>query len=313
MTRNLILCNRLPPGDALCMSAAIYSLHRAHPNQFRTAVDTEHPALWDNNPDVEPLEKAREEGWEQVSMHYPGVLDSNNRSIHVLHGYTNFLQHALQRPIPLATNRPLLYLSDEEKGWTNQVVSLGHKRKFWLICAGTKSDFTNKAYPAWQEVVDRLQGKVFFVQVGKLTDSHRPLKGTLNLLGQTDVRQLIRLCYHAQGVLCGVTFLMHLAAALAKPAVVVAGAREPKNWNTYPGQFLLNNVGTLPCSIQNGLPAACWKSRTVMLGDGSAQDNSLCESPVMTDPPVPRCMALIRPEEVTRAVEAYYEGGVLSY
>lgn len=312
--RSLILCNHLPPGDTLVMSSAIYSLHRAYPWQYQTAVDTDYPDIWLNNPDIAPLEKAKAEGWEQVAMHYPLVHESNNRAVHVMDGYTQFLAHALQRPIPLATNRPLLYLSFGEKGWSDQVQSvIGRKQKFWILCSGGKADFTCKTWPWYQDVVDNLQGRVFFVQVGKLTDIHKPLKGVLNLLGQTDVRQLIRLCYHAQGVLCGVTFLTHVAAALSKPAVVIAGAREPRQWNSYPGQLLLNNVGTLPCSVKDGLPMACWRSRTVRMGDGSGCDQSLCEAPVTTDPPAPKCMTLISAADVVRAIESYYEGGRLSY
>src|SRR3990167_5492074 len=38
--RALILKNHLSPGDVLVMTAAIHSLHRAHPGKFLTAVDT---------------------------------------------------------------------------------------------------------------------------------------------------------------------------------------------------------------------------------------------------------------------------------
>ena len=241
------------------------------------------------------------------------INHSNQRSVHVLQDYCDFLAHALQVPVPLITNRPLLFLSDEEKGWLNQVAEQhGKPDRWWVLNAGGKRDFTAKQYPYFQEVVDRLQGRVTFVQVGKLEHAHRPLRGVVNLLGKTDDRQLIRLCHHARGVLCGVTFTMHIAAALQKPAVVVAGAREPRSWNTYPGIVLLNNVGSLRCPtvIAN---EACWRSRVVKLNDGQEQDGSLCDNPVMTDQPASKCMAMITPEEVVRAVEGYYVGGVLSY
>ena len=52
----------------------------------------------------------------------------------------------------------------------------------------------------------------------------------------------MRLTYHAQGMLCPVTALMHLAAAAEmkggwpknRPCVVVAGGREPMQWEAYP-------------------------------------------------------------------------------
>ena len=42
----------------------------------------------------------------------------------------------------------------------------------------------------------------------------QPSAVVLDLRGKTDLRQLIRLVYHAQGVLCPVTLAMHLAAAV---------------------------------------------------------------------------------------------------
>ncbi len=202
-------------------------------------------------------------------------------------------------PVPLATNRPHVYLSNREKSWISQVQEItGKPSKFWLVNAGVKSDFTTKYWPWYQEVVDRLQGRVLFVQVGAAEHLHRPLKGVINLVGKTDMRQLVRLTHHSSGVLCGTTLLMHLAAALEKPAVIPAGGREPRTWNQYPLETLISLVGALPCCAKK----ACWKSRTVKLGDGAEQDGSLCEDPAFTEPPSPRCMALITPQEVADKV-----------
>ena len=308
--RKLILRNHLSPGDVLTMTAAVHSLHRAQPGKYRTAVDTSCPALWENNPDVEPLAVAQQEKWEEVGMHYPLVNRCGQEPVHMLQGYADFLAENLQVKAPLAVNRPLVYLSEQEKGWMSQVEEkFGYKGKFWVVNSGVKPDYTAKYYPYFQEVVDRLQGRVVFVQVGKMEHLHRPLRGVINLLGQTDDRQLIRLCWHAQGILCGVTYLMHLAAALEKPAVVVAGGREPRSWNTYARSALLSTVGMLPCCRDAG----CWRSRVQKRGDGSEQDNSLCELPVFTDPPAPKCMAMILPEEVVSAILKFYEGGALLF
>ncbi len=50
------------------------------------------------------------------------------------------------------------------------------------------------------------------------------------------------------------------------------------------------------------------------MNDGSEQDQSLCELPVLgMRRPVGKCMAIITPVEVIRAVEACYDGGTLVY
>src|SRR5207244_10704494 len=121
-----------------------------------------------------------------------------------------------------------------------------------------------------------------FGRVGGPGQRHPPLRDVIDLRGRTDLRQLVRLVHHAQGVLCPVTLLMHLAAAVEVPAgmpknrpcVVVAGGREPPHWEAYPHHQFIHTVGALWCCDNGG----CWKSRTVPLGDGDEKDRpeSLC-------------------------------------
>lgn len=300
--RALILKNHLSPGDVLVMTAAIHSLHRQHPGKFITAVDTTANALFENNPDVTPIEDVRALGGEEIQMHYPEIQRSNERGITFMQAYTEFLASVLGVEIPLLTNRPHIYLSHKERTWMDQVhEATGRKQKFWLIQCGRKNDFTAKFWGTqnYQRVVDSLRGRVLFVQVGAAEHHHPTLKNVLNLTGKTDLRQLVRLCWHAQGVVCGVTLLQHLAAALEKPSVVILGGREPQSWyGAYPKQQLLHTIGALPCCRSGG----CWKSRVEKLNDGSDCDNSLCENPILGEETLPKCMCLIRPEEVSEKI-----------
>jgi hypothetical protein len=131
-----------------------------------------------------------------------------------------------------------IHLSAEEKGWASQIHELaGRDLPFWIIAAGGKYDLTIKwwATERYQRVVEHFRGRLVFAQVGGLGHHHPKLKNTIDLRGQTTVRELIRLVYHSQGVLCGITSLMHLAAAVEtkhkqagpRPCVVIAGGREP--------------------------------------------------------------------------------------
>ena len=151
----------------------------------------------------------------------------------------------------------------------------------------------------------------------------------LDLRGKTDLRQLVRLVYHAQGILCPVTLLMHLAAAVdVKPGmpknracVVIAGGREPAQWEAYPHHQYIHTNGALRCCDNGG----CWKARTVPLGDGDEKDKPehLCVDPIKKEVRtkgatdlsyfLPRCMDMITSEEVARRVELYFTGGALSY
>jgi hypothetical protein len=122
--------------------------------------------------------------------------------------------------------------------------------------------------------------------------------------------------YHAQGVLCPVTFAMHLAAAVDvkngapknRPCVVVAGGREPSQWEAYPHHQYIHTNGALLCCDNGG----CWRSRTVPLGDGDPKDqlDKLCVDVVGN---LPRCMDMITDDEVIRRIELYFQGGSLKY
>ncbi|RPJ72406.1 MAG: ADP-heptose--LPS heptosyltransferase, partial [Acidobacteria bacterium] len=152
-----------------------------------------------------------------------------------------------------------------------------------------------------------------FVQVGEAGHHHPPLRGAVDLRGRTDLRQLVRLVYHSEGVLSPVSLLMHLAAAVETPAgrprnrpcVVVAGGREPPHFTAYPHHQFIHTVGALPCCANGG----CWKSRTVPIGDGDEKDHpdQLCVN-VAGD--LPRCMDMITAAEVIRRIELYFAGGM---
>lgn len=290
--RSLVLITEQAPGDALVMTAAIYSLHRTHPGKFITAVDTPYREVFEHNPDVCTIQEARAAGAKDLRMHYPAIHQSNARGIHFMQGYCEFLQEVLGVPVPLATDRPLLYFSSD---------AYMPPYPYWLVCSGVKSDLTNKrwGHARYQDVVNL--GIVRFVQVGAA--DHARLAGADDMRGKTTLRQLFDLARSAQGVLCGVSLLMHVAAALGKPCVALAGGREPVAWNAYPTVHYLHTVGMLPCSdLQGGHGGACWRSRVEPLGDSAVLDGSLCELPVREAEAVPRCMTLLTPEMVAEKI-----------
>ena len=79
----------------------------------------------------------------------------------------------------------------------------------------------------------------------------------------------------------------------------------------YPHHQFLHRNGALPCCEHGG----CWKSRCQPVGDGDRKDRDLCVDPVAVreDLQIPKCMHIITPDDVIRAIETYYEGGGLTY
>jgi hypothetical protein len=212
-----------------------------------------------------------------------------------------------------------IHLSPEERLAPSPFRELvGQDVPYWLVSAGGKHDLTIKWWAAerYQEIINHFRGRIQFVQVGQVGHYHPHLNGVMDLRGRTSLRQLIKLVHKADGVLCGVTALMHLAAAVPRPSsrgglrpcVVIAGGREPPHWEAYPGHQFLHTVGALECCRNGG----CWKARTRTLGDGAREDepDNLC---VKLAGSLPRCMDLITPEAVIRRIESYFDGGATRY
>ena len=343
MKNRLILRSFQSPGDIVMLSAAVRDLHAAHPGRFQTDVRTSADAIWENNPHLTPLNE-RDGDVAVLDMHYPLVHHSNQRPYHFLHGYTQYLEQQLDVRIPVTRFQGDIHLSREEKE-TSPLAGFGsHARqslglplreeketsplavelpeRFWIVVAGGKYDFTAKWWnPAsYQAVVDHFQDRLTFVQCGEAGHWHPQLENVVDLVGKTTLREFIRLVYHADGVLCGVTLAMHLAAAVEtkpgqpplRPCVVVAGGREPAHWEAYPNHQYISTNGALPCCAQGG----CWKSRCQLVGDGDPKDRrDLCEQPVqITDElRIPKCMGVITPDEVIRRIELYHQGGLHRY
>lgn len=314
MTKLILTCD-LCPGDIVMLTAAVRELHEHYPGQFLTDVRTSCPELWEHNPYLTPLAVDDPEV-RVLACEYPLVNDSNTAPYHFIHGYTQFLERELGVTLRPTRFQGDIHLSDDERRWLSQVGEVfGDEIPFWVVVTGGKTDYTTKWWlpERFQEVVDHFRGRLLLVQVGAGGDPHPDLRGTLDLRGRTSLRELVRLVHHAQGVLCPVTSVMHLAAAVEtpvgrpplRPCVVVAGGREPPHWEAYPHHHFLHTLGALPCCEEG----PCWRSRVVPLGDGSEHDAPLWLCQDVRPGPVPHCMELITSADVIRRMEWCLTGG----
>lgn len=301
------------------LTAAVRDLHLAYPGRFITDVRTTAQQLWENNPYITPLASDGTRV-EFLDMHYPLIDRSNQSPYHFIHGYAQYLERQLNLRIPVTAFRGDIHISPLERSWISQVEELGWSKPFWIIVAGGKFDFTAKWWNPkyYQQVVDHFRDRIQFVQCGESDHWHPKLDGAIDLIGKTDIRQFVRLMYHASGVVCPVTFAMHLSAAVetkpgnpaVRPCVVLGGGREPTHWEAYPHHQYIGTQGMLDCCAFGG----CWKSRCQPVGDGDPKDRDLCVYPVTVadNLRIPKCLAMIEPEDVIRRIEMYFEGGMCS-
>lgn len=288
--RKLILHHPLDLGDVVMMTPAVRDLHFAFPNEFQTDVRTRFSDVWLNNPYITPI---ADDAGERIEVGYPSI--NNPGSGAFADAFRLHLSELLNLKIPHTTMNPDIHLTDAEKQASIVTEKFGYAGKYWVINAGYKADVILKHYPFWQEVADRLKNKVQLVQIGAANDHHTPLENVFNLIGQTSIRELIRVIYQSEGTIGPISAQFVIAAAFNKPSVIVAGGKEPPRWQMFNNHRYLHVCGCLPCAPGNG----CWT--------GKYQD---CKSRVGD---VPRCFAMISPDEVARNVLLYYDGGILKY
>lgn len=337
--KKVIIESHLAPGDILMLSSAIRDLVKSHGHKFAVDVRTSVPSLFENNPYITKI--PYKDADITIDAGYPLVHKSNQYAYHFIHGYAIDIEKKLRVRIPITDFKGDIHISDEEKSWFSQVYEVtGEDRKFWIIDAGGKFDFTSKwAPPSLYQAVVSAFPEITFVQVGAPNHWHPPLKGdnVINLVGKTNIRELVRLVYHSVGVITPISFPMHLAAAVEsrygvekRPCIVLAGGREPRHWEAYPNHVYFDKVGQYSC-CRDG---ACWKTRCTeikddlyaegskVLEENQEKNKKLCEKRVyirkanskrekkfFDELYVPQCLYDIKPKEIIQAIENYYDAG----
>lgn len=317
-----ILEYKRAPGDTLVLTALVRDLKLTYGDDIEIGIRCSYPDLWKNNPYIAKTEPAGAKLVRLSEGYYIRQSRAGVRQHYITAFFRDFTDKTGVVVHPTLPHGDL-HLSEYEKQYP--IV----RGKYWVIVPGGKTDATVKVWPtsSYQEVV-RLgaERNWHFLQEGaaKPRHFHPPLSGALSLVGRTTIRDLILNIYHSQGLVCGITLPMHIAAALQKPCVVLAGGREEPWWEHYAneidGQFgprcssvtvphrFLNTFGQLDCCETRG----CWRQRVVKLHDGDmAYEKSLCQYPVVVPgEPTAKCMSMITPQQVVDAIDSY--GGAWS-
>jgi len=220
-----------------------------------------------------------------------------------------------------ARERGDIHLTEKEKSYNMITDIYGSNIKYWVVAPGGKSDCTCKIwdYRRFQEVIDYFEGMIKFVVIGRSDHIIEKLKNVIDLTDKfnNDVRGMFPLVYHAEGCVSGVTFLMHLAAAVPprwkmerKPCVAIYGGREPTSFTAYCNHQILHTNGSWECCDNGG----CWKSRTTALTTNPSRNKNFCKLPIKVEGRIiPSCMNSITAKDVIRAIEKYYDGDIYKY
>lgn len=320
----LVFRNLYALGDTVCFSAFIRDLELAHPGRFRISVVGNFRSYWKHFPMVRAVDpQLRAPVLDATYKEGAEAAHAGRYRHHFLTWFHHALGKRLKLAVPVTAPHGLICLP---AGLARPVPG-----RYWVVVAGGKTDMTAKwwSFAHYQTVVDRLAAAgIACVQAGAnfQIHVHAKLANCRSLVGQTDdIVDLFNLIRHSDGVICGITAAMHIAAALGKPCVVVAGGREEPSWEAYTnhGQFpagcppvavphtFLHTVGQLDCCRTAG----CWVNRTVPIEPADTASvgrrAKLCKDPVRGPQNLPRCLTLIEPRHVTDAVLGYYASGAL--
>ena len=292
-------------GDTLMMTACIRDFKKQFPDVL-IKVQTPFDALWFYNPNLSEFSGEPDFDW----WVGPKILTQGSKS-NGLH-FTNAFRLSLQAKFKEICKEdvyikqgkfiPDVHLSEVEK--SKPII----EGKYWLINVdcGEKGKYSSKMWHKyrWQEVVDKLP-EITFVQIGLKKDNQFKLEGenVIDFIGKTansnnGLRDLLTLFYHSQGSLGLVSSQMHLAACFEKPCVVVAGAREPLTFEQYKFHRYISTQGCLPCARVD----SCWAG--TLEGCGGKRNGRITNG-------IAHCLDMITSDDVVRAVNMYYEGGLL--
>jgi ADP-heptose:LPS heptosyltransferase len=263
------------------MTPALRDLHHSYPNEFETSVLSCYPEIFHNNLCVSPYKNT----WGLINLNpFEWKNSFQDAGFHYTDAYYFLMEQVLNIKIKKTSMFPEIFLSEEEK--KPKIMT-----PYWVINAGMKNDMPLKQYPLsrWELVVQQLRRfEISVVQSGHTDHIHSQIPGALNMIGKTNnMRDYFSLIYNSLGVICHVSFPMHIAAAFRKPCVVIGGGRENPRWEMYPGHTFLSSVGYLDCCRETG----CW-----------LKDLQECKNRKQT----PACYDFIGAEDVVSAVMNYH-------
>jgi len=320
----IVLTHGCAPGDITCLTALPRDISLAYPGRYEIHVATNCKTLWDHNPYIAGNHGKKPEGMRHIHMNYGRYISEANREkLHFVTAFHRDFEKRNGHPVPCLHAKGDLHLDK----WHYENSPFADR--YWVLVPGHKSDFTAKAWSAmrWQQLTSKL--RVSGLKLVKCGAEHGgntnpPVDGALDLVGQTNLRDILWIIYHSEGVICPVTCFMHMAAAFDKPCVCIAGGREHWWWEAYvnvsgvenfgpysqavtvPHRYL-HTQGLLDCCKTRG----CWKNK--ILHTQKDKNKSYCKRPVDDGygQTIPECLDMVTVDHVAEAVMSYYKDGTL--
>jgi len=242
-------------GDSILFNSVVYELGRQTGKSY--LIGTRHREIYRGNPHATLLPFSQNLNYKIFGL--PARL--LGLRIHNIDYYfegrppkRHILQLLCERVgLKPAIERPTIYLSPEERA-RKDLPPIG---KPWVAIQSTGlstwTENKNWGVENFRAVVQALQSQVAFVQLGASSD---PSLGVdLELQGKIKPRDACVLLRQCRAFVGQVGFLMHAAAAVNVPSVIVYGGFEAPWQSGYPMNLnLYSDVECAPCWLESNCP-----------------------------------------------------------
>jgi len=202
---------------------------------------TDRPEVWESNTDPISIQTgirkwfyAKKRGW--IDAEITHLSCENGIRVHLADQMAQIV--GVELPFDWAP----IYLPRSPSGVESEVVVIQNS------CRGALYAATTKEWPfeRWDCLAERLVAAGHeLVQIGTLHDP--PVRGSIDLRGKTDLPRAAAILEQAKLFIGLESGLMHLAAAVRIPSVIIYGGRTRPHETGYPFHFHAG-VSQLPCS-----------------------------------------------------------------
>lgn len=243
-------------GDALLLNTVLF--HLGQQNGEKYLIGSLYPEIYRGNPYVTHLPCKSHD----MTVLWRKIL--NGLKLITNYQYINYIadgppkKHIIKLlskivGLDYIPKRPLIFLTDKEK----EQHYLPRSSKPWIAIQSTGNKITtqnkNWSVEKFQQVVDQLRDEYSIVQFGSSDDF--PLKVDLNLCGKLSLRQVFVALGECKAFVGQVGFLMHAAATVKVPALIVYGGFEAPWQSAYEANINIDNpVDCSPCWIWGPCP-----------------------------------------------------------
>lgn len=286
MKKKLLLSSYNFLGDNTMLTVLVKYLAKQYGNMFEIGVFSQNfYDVFKNNPYISNNVSMLNKDIFLRNINYYNKHDYYSDYGHSVFGFKTLIEKTLNIELFIENMSCDIYLTEDEK-----------QNKFgdyWVINAGYMENILVKHYPyqKFSEIVNILNGKIKFVQVG-VGKNHIPIPGCIDMTNKTSLRELFGIIYNSKGTLSPISSTLHLSTMVSpngrpRPAVVIAGGRENNQLFCYNNTFPISNVGFYDCCTGGGCLRRNDCNHKISVGNGK-----WC----------PKCMYDISPEMVAEMI-----------